>query len=220
MEVESISPEAVSSVVHGRYGEKVVGTDPSDREAEKIAVTQGYSVVPAGAFSKGAWANVKGAGAVLPAGQVTPSPDPSAGEKTLNLMEREHWPENVERFSRFCAALALEVLGIEDLSVRIAQPKKRSDWPYNATWGRQSHKRAELTLNFTALGYGFFDFENDLPSERALALINHEFAHQHAPEHLSRAFYDWCCKIGAKITLVLATQHDAIMEKVDAEVAA
>lgn len=208
---KAVRPAAVNSVVAKRYGEQVVTADPSDREAEKIAVSAGYTVIPAGAFSKAAWANVKGAQAALPAGQVTPSPKPDAGDDTLNLMEQAHWPDNVKRFALYCEAIASEVLGVSELTVRIAHPKSRSDWPFNASWKRIGPKRAELTLNFTALGYGFFEKalgeslgKNPVVSERAHELLIHEFAHHYAGEHLSREFYDACCKVGAKLAKVLA----------------
>jgi hypothetical protein len=211
LEDDSVAPEAVQSVVTARYGEKVVTADPSDREAEKIAVSEGYTVIPAGGFSKGAWGAVRGAGAALPAGQVTPSPDPSAGDNVLNLMPEDQWPTVVADLAEYAKVLAERVLGVE-LTVRIAQPKRRTDWPYNATWGRKSSTRAELTFNFTALGYPFFEkamgggpvVEAQMVSDRAHELLIHEFSHQYAEEHLSREFYDACCKVGAKLAGVLA----------------
>lgn len=211
MEDESIEPDAVQSVVTARYGERVVTADPSDREAEKIAVAEGYTVIPAGGFSKGAWGAVRSAGAALPAGQVTPSPDPSAGADILNLMPEDQWPTYVTDLATYSKVLAERILGV-DLTVRIAQPKRRGDWPYNATWKRLSRTRAELTFNFTQLGYPFFEqamgggpvVEKQFVSDRAHELLIHEFSHQDASEHLSREFYDACCKIGAKLAAVLA----------------
>ena len=42
--------------------------DPSDPEANKLAVSQGYTVVHGGMMSSAAWQNAKTASAILPAG--------------------------------------------------------------------------------------------------------------------------------------------------------
>jgi hypothetical protein len=211
IEDETVTEEAVQSVVSARYGDKAVIADPSDREAEKIAVSKGFTVIPAGAFSKAAWKSVKGAEAVKPAGQVTPSPDPSAGEDKLDIMDPEHWPSAVTEFAAYAKELAAVVLGVA-VNVRVVQPKNRSEWPYNATWGRRSATTAELTLNYTALGYSFFEKAVSGPvcSVRAHELLIHEFAHQDAPEHLSEAFYDACCKVGARLAAALADEPDLL----------
>lgn len=213
LEDESVLPEAVQAVVTHRYGDKVVTADPSDREAEKIAVSKGYTVIPAGAFSKGAWGAVKSSASVLPAGQVTPSPNPSAGDDILNLMPEDQWPTYVAQFAKYVQEVGGYVLGnVDEIIVRVAQPKTRSAWPYNATW--QKHpRRPTLTLNFTALGYPWFEqamspATGPTVTRKAHALLIHEFAHQDASEHLSEAFYDACCKYGAAMAEALAGQPD------------
>lgn len=213
MEDEEVTHDAVESVVTARYGEKVVGQDPSDREAEKIAVSQGYTVIPAGAFSKGAWASVKAAEAVKPAGQVTPSPNPHEGEDKLTLMKPEHWPTSVRIVATYAKELAREVLNAE-IEVRVAQPK--SAWPFLATYGPRSRgTEGQLTLNYTALGFQFFEQAVDgaVVSDRAHRLLIHEFAHHTASEHLTEAFYDACCDVGAKVARVLSNEPN-LLERV------
>src|SRR5262249_35143151 len=61
------SDPAIKHLVRLRFGEKVAAPDPSDTKAMKTFQAQG-GVIVAG-LSKGEWANVKRAGAVLPAGQ-------------------------------------------------------------------------------------------------------------------------------------------------------
>jgi hypothetical protein len=43
-------PEAMSSVVDLRFGPKAVSYDPSDPEANKLAVSQGFTVVHSSRF--------------------------------------------------------------------------------------------------------------------------------------------------------------------------
>jgi hypothetical protein len=75
LESPQIEVEAVKHIIEERYGDKVVISDPSDPEGTKMAVQQGYTVLPPRTFSHDAWQHVKAAG-VLPAGKVTPSPKP------------------------------------------------------------------------------------------------------------------------------------------------
>ena len=56
---ENVSKDAVEKVVTLRFGEKRVISDPSDPEGTKIAMSQGYTVIPPGALSGQEWANVK-----------------------------------------------------------------------------------------------------------------------------------------------------------------
>jgi hypothetical protein len=211
LEHKLIAPEAVQSVVTARYGEKAVTADPSDPEAEKIAVSQGYTLIPGGAFSRGAWRSVRSSLAVLPAGQVTPSPKPDAGEDVLNTWDEAEWPTVVKQFAQYVKELGGYVLGdVDEIIVKVVRPK-RGEWPFRATW-KKHPRNPELTLNWTLLGYPFFEKAMDpaptspTVSREAHELLIHELAHQDADEHLSEAFYDACCKYGARIAEALAGQ--------------
>lgn len=196
LEDEKVEGEAVTAVVKGRFGDKAVIADPTDREAEKIAASKGYTVIPGGALSKGAWKNVKEAGAVAPAGQVTPSPNPSAGDREVNTMVEEHWTPEIRARAEFAKRLCGVCLPeVTTLKVRIANAPQ---WPYAATWGKQGKGISELTLNLGRLGFAWFG--KDHTDVKVLALLIHEMAHQHAPEHLSEKFYDECCRMGALAT--------------------
>ncbi len=60
------SASAVQSYLNKRFGEKRVSFDPSDTEANKIATSQGYTIVHGGMMSAGAWKNARSAGAISP----------------------------------------------------------------------------------------------------------------------------------------------------------
>lgn len=68
--------EAVTAVVQKRFGERAVIATPNDPLANAQAEAAGYTVIPGGAMSSGAWANVRKTGALLPASRVFPSPTP------------------------------------------------------------------------------------------------------------------------------------------------
>ena len=71
LEDKNADPEAVQAIVHVRFGDKVVISDPSDPEGTKMAMAQGYTVLAPRTFNHEQWENVKAAG-IKPAGQVTP----------------------------------------------------------------------------------------------------------------------------------------------------
>jgi hypothetical protein len=87
--------EAIRSLVDKRFGKAVV-YDPSDPEANRKAVDQGYAVVHGRSLSKKAWNKVRGAGAIAAAGQTFPSGPPPAPEQDLREMA-VHCPHCGER---------------------------------------------------------------------------------------------------------------------------
>lgn len=202
LESKDIEPTAVQTVVTERYGDKVVIEDPSDREGTKIAVSKGYAVIPAGAFSKEAWGAVKISEAALPAGQVTPSPNPHEGEDALDLIKPEHYTKGTKVVVEYAEAVARELLGAE-ITVRVANAVA---WPYLATYGpRKNGKEGQLTLNYGRLGHAFF---KNGRTPRVDALLIHEFAHHRESDHLSHRFHDACCDLGAELTQLALTDPE------------
>lgn len=68
--------EAVASVVKARFGDRAVVATPNDPLANAQAEAAGYTVIPGGAMSAGAWENVRKGGLLLPSSRVFPSPTP------------------------------------------------------------------------------------------------------------------------------------------------
>jgi len=185
------APLTVERALDLRFGEKRVAYDPSDLEANNIAVAHGYTVVPGGALSKGEWENARSAGAVKPAGQVTPSPKPfTPGGKPLTLLDPKQWTDAVGKRVNFAKDVAKGVLGFE-ISVQIAS---EVTWPFSATYGGRV-----LTLNLGRLGNAWFRLSNR--DEKVLALLVHELAHEFAANHLSTDFHDACCRVGAGLAV-------------------
>src|SRR5207249_1312795 len=108
---------AVESYLKTRFGERRVSFDPSDTEANKIAVSQGYTVVHGGMMSAGAWKNARTASAILPAGQVTPGPKVWTGEGDPNAevftdwIPESKWTDGMREISNFAIRMAEMVLG-------------------------------------------------------------------------------------------------------------
>ena len=194
IEDKNCSAIAIKRVVTERFGKDAVIYDPSDPEGSKISMSMGRTVIPGGAFSSGAWNNIKQHNTVLPAGQVTPSPKPySEGGKPLNLIDRSKWTEGMLLVESFARMLGKELMGV---SVRVTMAKEFS-WPYGATYG----KGGDLTFNAGRLGNAFFD---EFPQNfvKVARLIIHEFGHEYSSDHFSSEYHEALCKLGAKLGLL------------------
>jgi hypothetical protein len=186
------SDDAVQSWVTQRFGEKVVAYDPSDREANNIAVAQGYVVVHGSSMSKDGWANVRRAEAMKPAGQVTPSPSRllndmfGEGGRDITVPD-EKLTEAQRRMMAYAADLAMHLIGVE---VRVKVVSEIAA-PASAWYGART-----LTLNVGRLGHRWFENPDQ---ESVDALLIHEFAHDRVSNHLSEEFHSECCRLGARM---------------------
>lgn len=194
MEDENVTPEAVKAAFAGKFGERAVILDPNDTEANKIAASEGYTVVPGGALPKAAWDNVKGAKVALPAGQVTPSPQPYGEGEQIKLMDEAHWPDDVRNIAEFAKAFASRLMPelSAEITVRIANDPT---WPFAATYGpRASRTGGVLTLNLGRLGFAWFK----TLSQPVIDLLLHEYGHHYHDDHLDRRYLNALTMLGAR----------------------
>ncbi len=184
-----VTPEALETVMTHRFTKKRVIADPTDPEGTKRAMSEGYTVVSGGSLSREEWQNVKRDGTMLPAGQVTPSPkiheSPDGKDDEVPF---EKWTDGMKRISSWAAALGRVLLEM-DISVRIVNRFTAN----HGAWYGPGH----LTLNLARLGHAWF---NEGPREEVDRLIIHEFGHHFSSDHLSHAYHDALCKLGAKLT--------------------
>lgn len=181
---------AVEQVVAKRFGEKAVAYDPSDPEANAEAILKGYTVVHGRTLSKDEWAQARRAGALKPAGQVTPSRKARFSANGTPPTPREAWTPGMTRVADYAQALAKELLDI-DLHVEFHSTTQY----FAAAFGDQS-----LTFNLMRLGHRWFN----QPDPHAVdALLIHEFAHHRVSDHLSEQFHDECCRLGALLRDVM-----------------
>lgn len=68
------TPEAVKAVLVKRFGERAVIATPGDPTANAMAEAAGFTVIPGGAMSGDAWANVRKHELLVPAGKAFPTP--------------------------------------------------------------------------------------------------------------------------------------------------
>lgn len=189
------APGAVKTYLDRRFSEKRVAYDPSDPEANKLAVSKGYTVVTGSMMSSGAWKNSKNAQAILPAGQVTPSPKPYSPEgPPLNLFKEITL--DMREVEQHAMAIAREVLKRE-ISVTFAND---AAWPFSATYGP-----GRLTFNVGRLGRRWFSLARNRKGVNALLI--HEFGHEYSSDHLSEDYHNALCRIGADLVEMAATQE-------------
>jgi hypothetical protein len=192
--------ETVQRLVDLRFGEKRVIFDPSDQEANRIAVANGYAVVHGSQMSKAEWEAVRAAGAMLPAGQVTPSPNPySEDGKQQVLLPESKWTPAMQGVAELAKRLAPKLIGVE------IEVKMVSDitWHFRGTYGGRT-----LTLNLGVLGHKWFEG----PLDEVLGLLIHEFGHELEQTHLSREYYAALTTIGGRAA-VLALDEPTLFKR-------
>ncbi len=186
--------EAVQSYLSRRFGEKRVSFDPSDPEANKLAVSRGYTVVHGGMMSAAAWNNARSAKAILPAGQVTPGPKVWTGEDNPDAdifkdwIPESKWTNGMREIATFAQRMAEKVLS-RTITVKFcATPHHLGGASYGPS--------GELVFNKFRLGADWF--EQGI-SENVVGLLIHEFGHEHSPDHLSSEYHEALCQFGAKL---------------------
>jgi hypothetical protein len=185
---ETMATETITRLADLRFGEKRVIHDPTDPEANALAVSRGYTVVHGRSLNKAEWDAVRRTGAILPAGRVTPSPKPfSEDGEPLKMMQPEKITDSMRWFMDYAAKLGRELLGA-NVSVRLAND---IGWGFAGCYGPGS-----LTVNVGRLGYAWFD--------GSLAKINefvlHEYGHHYSGNHLSEEYHDALCRLGGRLS--------------------
>ena len=185
--------EAITKILDLRFGEKRVAYDPSDQEANNLALSKGYAVVAGGALSAGEWANSKRAKATPPAGEVCPS-RPRKLVDAEYLQEKELTP-GMMRLRQLVMDASIPVLGI---LVGVLFTKNRG-LSTAATWSDGT-----LTFHVGSLGQKWFD----QIEAKNIDLIIHEFAHHFAGTHYDDRYYKALSKVGARFTMFAVEQPE------------
>lgn len=200
LEDETVAEEAVASALTARFGEKRVGADPSDREAEDRAKGAGYTVIPSGAFSKAAWKNIKAHGGVQPAGRLFPTQRDGATDNERGprkLVHHSEWTAGMKTVAAHAIELGRRLIN-KEIVVQVAN---EPSWGVLGTWLKIG---TVLTFNVGRLGKAWFSADNR-PAINELVL--HEMAHdcEGGENHLSDAYHDEAFRLGAALAEVYAT---------------
>lgn len=187
---KDIKEDAVERILDMRYGKKRVSFDPSDSEANKIAVSKGYSVIYGKEFSKDQWENIRKAKAVNPAGQVTPSAKVFNGNTPAKSPSKI--TEGMKNIAEFTKWLALELLDKNIHIQFVSEVKENCSAAY--TKGLTS---SSFIYNVARLGYKWFEGIGN----KQLSLILHELGHEYCSDHLDEKYYDALTDLGAKVAI-------------------
>jgi hypothetical protein len=178
--------EAFRTALKKRVGKAVV-YDPSDPEANKRAMDKGYGVLNGRSLPKEVFARNRELGVIRPAGKVMPSGVPTSPHGKPPI-PRDEWTDAMENLARYTVEVGEHLLGPEaQLSVAFADIDNR----FTAWWGNY-----EVTFNLGKLGRSW---PAKVSTEKLDELLIHELAHNATADHLSSAFYDECCRLGAKL---------------------
>jgi len=180
-----VTDTAVTTVIRQRFGERAVVYDPSDAEANKIALDRGYTVVTGSQLGKAQWAQVRRSRALLPAGQVTPSPKPFHPDGApLTMLPESDWSAGLAEFVEYAQAAHRAVVG-DGIVVVVAN---------DPGWGFQAvYAPGRLIVNVGVVGQEWYVAD----SSRVDRLLIHEFAHPQTGDHLSESFHEGLCSVAA-----------------------
>jgi len=191
-------PAAVETVLDKRFGEKRVAYDPSDQEANKLAVAAGYSVLHAGTMDRSAWDKVRQNGFVPAAGKVTPSNSVVSG--TGEGIHESKWTDGMRTVHEFSKMLAREALGF-DIEVNFTVDVTQN---YLACYGGRT-----LTYNKGKLGKAWFDrVEYVGINDDVIDLFIHELGHEYESDHLSESYYRALTRVSAKVVRLALNRRD------------
>ncbi len=191
IENPDIEDGAIVEYMDKRFGKKRVQYDLNDLEANKRAVSEGYTVVYSNSLSKAQRANVKRANALLPAGQVTPSISATFHSTGTDVtVPASKWSAGMKEIVEWAETLAQDLLGAS-INVGIVNDPRN----YSACYSRENG----LLLNMRRLGRKWF---RPGPSDKVLELLIHEFGHHYASDHLSDEYHDALCRLAARVANV------------------
>lgn len=194
-----IEKRAVETTMDLRFGEKRVIYDPSDPEGSKIAMSQGYTVIPPRAMTGEEWENVRRFEAAKPAGQVTPSPRPNYAEggRPEKVVLPEEYTRGMAKIAGFAKLLG-RVLLQQEIAVKVV-----NEIVLNFGACYDGHL---LRFNMGRLGRKWF--ENPAMSEPVIRLCLHELTHNKVSDHLSHDFADEIARLGAKLALAVFSEPE------------
>lgn len=190
---ERIEDQAVEKVMDLRFGKQRVAFDPSDPEGNKLAVSQGYTLVHGGTLSSGEWANVKRSQTILPAGQVTPSPKVLTSPDGISPVPMDKWTKGMKHIEAYTQKVGHALIGFAPQVEFFASIKL----PWAACYGG-----GRIAFNKSRLGGTWFDDKSGQGQIRVNRLLLHEFGHHYSMDHLSSKYHDALCALGAQLAAV------------------
>jgi hypothetical protein len=189
-----LSDEAVDTTITKLYGDKRVIRDPSDPEATKRAMSEGYAVMEPRSFNRNQWTSIKAAGAARPAGQVMPTHHPEFGADGEDTRVPEaKYTKGMRAVVEWTRRVSAHLIGH---TVNVEVVRDKTNLNSRAWYGRGGLLGSSLTFNLQRLGHMFF---NAGVTDDVVELVIHELGHEYSSDHLSREYYDGLCELGTRL---------------------
>ena len=189
------SDDAVESFRVQKYGDKSVAEDPFNPEANAMALSSGFTVIPSRGLSSGQRKNLYSAGtlrstsAQFPtAGKGAYSDDPNA--PPVEVIPQENWTEAMGEIYRYALGLGHRLMG-RDIGLRFVRCPSGPCGRWRAAYGG-----GQLDFNVLVLGKKWFE---QGASVEVADLILHEFGHEYESDHCSADYHKALTKLGAKL---------------------
>ena len=185
-----------------KYGEKSVAFDPTNPEANAVAMSEGYTIIPSRGLTGGQRTNLKGAGTLRSSSEQYPtagkgaySDDPNA--PPVYVLEDDELTDGMKKVRKYAEDLGKSLMGAT-IAVRFVKGPtrfQRESWAA-AYGGRQ------LDFNVANLGMQWCDEKGAVGTRRLDELIIHEFGHHYESNHFSSNYHEALCMLGAKLKAV------------------
>jgi hypothetical protein len=173
--------DAIRSVIQTRLGDAVT-FNPHAPESNKRAIDAGYAVIHGRQFSKAAWETIRSANALVPSSNKFDDGRAEMSGDGIPPLDESQWTPDMRRLVEYTKKFALHTTQ-KHISVDLWKSHKL---PWAGICGSSS-----IGINVCKLSYRD-QFEVD-------RLLIHECAHLKVSDHLTSAFYNECCRIGARL---------------------
>ena len=191
----SCSDDAAETFRVKRYGEKSVASNPFNPEADGVAQSHGFTIIPSRGLTKGQRENLKRSDTLLSSSDQFPTAGKGAYSDDPNALPVEIVPEEEltnghRQIREYARGLAERLMGVT-IGVRFVKCRRGPSGAWNAAYGGRT-----LDFNLLYLKKDWFFHGATLEVDR---LLIHEFGHEYAENHLSKEYHDALCKLGAKL---------------------
>ena len=188
-----------------KYGEKSVAFDPTNPEANAVAMSEGYTIIPSRGLTSGQRDNMKVAGTLNSSSQEFPTAGVGAyGDNPdaplVEVLEEDDLTKAMVEVRHYSKVLGAELLGVA-IGVRFVRMKRFPGKPWIAAFGAR-----QLDFNVHKIGKKAFATEYAVGTETLDALLIHEFGHHFESDHLSSKYHEALCNLGAKLKVVTLNQ--------------
>lgn len=189
--IPQANDDAVRKALTARYGERAVTYDPSDPEANKQATDKGYTLIFGRSMSGAEHEANRRTGVFRPAGQIFPSGVASSADGVPPI-DVFAWTDDMRRVASYTREVGEHLLGFKPTVEFIVVRNGHGAWWHGTT----RTATGTITFNLALLGR---NWPATVSTEVLDALLIHEFAHRAALDHLTKKYYDECCRLGAKL---------------------